>query len=74
MGNESELPINSVRSKGPKWLIGLDQNGKWVVMVLPNLHNNRPKPPPEERKTLNQSFLGLGELGKPDGLSNIKID
>ena len=41
MGNESELLINSITSKRLKWLISLDQNGKWVVMVLSSHHNDR---------------------------------
>jgi hypothetical protein len=42
MGNECELPINSVTFKRLKWLISLDQNGMWVVMVLSSHRNNRP--------------------------------
>jgi hypothetical protein len=41
MNSESELSINSVTSERLKWLISLDQNGKWVVMVLETHHNNR---------------------------------
>ena len=41
-GNESELPINFVIFERLKWLISLDQNGKWVAMVLSLHHSNRP--------------------------------
>jgi len=42
MNSESELSINFVTGERLKWLISLDQNGKWVVMVLVVHHNNRP--------------------------------
>ena len=65
--NICEPLLNAVNPNKPKWLIGLDQNGKWSSVDVAT-SSTVDIVPPAKRRNLSTSIAIHAERGKPVSL------